>query len=414
MEIEINKLVPNDYNPRLLFHGASMDELTGSIKENGLIEPLVVKALKDGKYRIVCGMRRYHALKMNKAKTAECYVREFTDAEEILVSLIENIQRENLTPMEESRAYAINLGINFESFLNLENFFAKGKGKNGKIPKFANKIGKSATTVYSRLHLLFLPKPIQEILDTPKSKFLMYASELVKLRKIGKEDLAHRFMMNIYDEYKAKPNAFSLDDVNKRVTKLLDKYKEDQEEKKEDISIQIKVLKQKISETEDARAKVIIKYNDDILDFYKTFADQKVDTDDEDLLVEGFNILDILEGMGKKYSDNREYESIVERINIIENNISNSYLLIEKVKKDNIRVCPYCHGLINTEIIERDVENYQTELEVLKEKRGSIAGIENDIVKIKTNISRDINAIQSKDKFIESFESDMELLKSGN
>ena len=414
MKIPFDQLKPNDYNPRKLFRGAAIDELGKSIKKNGLIEPLVVRQLKNGKYEVVAGMRRYHALKELKTNEVECHVRELTDAEAKLVSLIENIQRENLTPMEEARAYAINLGFEFEKFENFQTYFDRSK-RDGKIKVFADKIGKSDRTIYTRLYLLSLPKPIQAAIENPELKFpLMYANEIAKLRKIGKEDLAHRFMMNIYDEYKAKPDATSLDQINKRVTKLLDKYKEAEEEKKEDIGIKIKELKGKITETEEARIIVIEKYNGDIKEFYTTFNNPDINNDKEDILVEGKNIIDYLDKIAKEYTDNREYESIVNRISILENNITDSYLLIERVKKDNIRICPYCHGLIDTKIIERDIEGFQTELEKLKEKRKNMAGIENDIVRIKTEIDRDITAITTKDKFIAEFKHNIEVLEGGN
>lgn len=414
MKIEIDKLVPNKYNPRELFRGAFMDELGKSIKENGLIEPLVVRQLKNGKYEVVCGMRRYYALKELKVNEVECYVRTLNDEQAKLISLVENIQRQNLTPMEESRAYAINLGINFGTFVNLQTF-SNRKTQDGKIKKLAEKIGKSPSTVYKRLHLLFLPEDIQNAIEAEEQSFpLMFANEIAKLRKIGKQDLAHRFMMNIYDEYKAKPDVMNLDQINKRVTKLLDKYTEQKDEEKENIGIRIKELKRNIIETDEARTKVIKKYNEDINEFYTTFNNPDIDNNEKDILIEGKNIIVFLDEIAKEYTDNREYESIVDRINIIGNNITDSYLLIERVKKDNIRICPFCHGLISTKIIKRDIENFQSELEILKEKRKNMAGIENDIIRSRKNIEKDILAIESKNEFMAEFKHEIEVLEGGN
>lgn len=410
---KLSELVPNKYNPRKLFLGSAMDELGKSIKENGLIEPLVVRQLKSGEFEVVAGMRRYYALKKLNIDEVECHVKNLSDDQAKLISLIENIQRQNLTPMEEARAYAINLGINFSKWENLYSHTTKREHTG--LTAFSKKIGKSSKTVRNRIYLLFLPEDIQDAIEAEEQPLpLMYANEIVKLRKIGKQDLAHRFMLNIFDEYKAKPDATSLDQINKRVTKLLDKYTEDEEEKEEDIGIAIKELEQKIEETETALAKVITKYNKDIIDFYKTFDSPDIITDEKDIFVEGNNIIDFLDEITKEYADNIEYESIVDRINILENNTSDSYLLIERVKKDSIRACPFCHGLIDTEIIRRDIERFQNELEILKEKRKKMAGIENDIVRIRKNIERDIMAIESKDKFIENFKKEIEVLEGGN
>lgn len=411
---KLSDLVPNSYNPRKLFRGTAMDELEKSIKENGLIEPLVVRQLKNGNFEVVAGMRRYYALKKLKVNDVECHIMNLTDEQAKRVSLIENIQRHNLTPMEEARAYAINLGFDFEKFENFRTYFDRSK-RDGKIQKFAKEIGKSDGTIYKRLYLLSLPEPIQDAIEAEEQSFpLMYANEIAKLRKIGAQDLSHRFMMNIFDEYKAKPDATSLDQINKRVTKLLDKYIEEEEEKEEDIDIAIKELEQKIEETDTALTKVITKYNKDIIDFYKTFDSPDIISDEEDISVEGNNIMAFLDDIAKEYADNIEYESIVDRINIIERNITDSYLLIERVKKDSIRTCPFCHGLINTGIIRRDIEGFQNELDTLKEKRKKMAGIENDIVRIRKNIERDILAIESKDKFIEQYKKEIEVLEGGN
>jgi len=79
---------------------------------------------------------------LNKAFLSSFFINpKLTDPQAKLISLIENIQRENLTPMKEARAYAINLGINFKTFTSLQMFFNKLK-QNGKIPKFALQIGK--------------------------------------------------------------------------------------------------------------------------------------------------------------------------------------------------------------------------------------------------------------------------------
>jgi len=389
-----------------------MDELKKSIKENGLIEPLVVRQLKNGKYEVVCGMRRYYAMEKLENDEAECHVRRLTDEQARIISLIENIQRENLTHIEEARSYAINLGIDYETFVNLQTFFDRTK-QDGKIKKLAERIGKSESTIYKKIYLLYLPETIQDAIEA-KAIPLMYANEIAKLRKIGKQDLSHRFMMNIFDEYKSKPNATSLDQINKRVVNLLDKYTEKEEEDKENIDIKIKEIKRKIKETEEAREKVIEKYNEDANEFYNTFDNPEIDNGEGDILIEGKNIMVFLDKIAEEYADNREYESIVDRVNLLENNISDSFLLIERVNKDSIRICPFCHGLIDTKIIERDIETFQKELKTLKEKRKNMAGIENDITRIRKEIERNIMAINSKDKFIEDFKHNIEVLKSGN
>lgn len=110
MKIPFTQLIPNKYNPRKLFRGASTEELRQSIEQHGLIEPLVVRKV-DNKYEIVCGMRRYYALKELGVKEVECVAKNLGDIEAIDISFIENLQREDLTPIEEGRMYMTRLSI---------------------------------------------------------------------------------------------------------------------------------------------------------------------------------------------------------------------------------------------------------------------------------------------------------------
>ncbi|GAH86055.1 unnamed protein product, partial [marine sediment metagenome] len=104
-KIPFQDLKPNSYNPRKTFRSASLKELAENIKTMGLIEPLVVRPLEDNKFEIVCGMRRYHALKSLKHKTVLCVIKELTDIEALDISFSENMQRDNLNPIEQAKMY---------------------------------------------------------------------------------------------------------------------------------------------------------------------------------------------------------------------------------------------------------------------------------------------------------------------
>ena len=414
----------NNYNPRLLFRGASMDELTKSIKEFGLLEPLVVRQLKNGKYEVVCGARRYHALKTLKAKDVECNVVELSDAQARLVSLVENIQRENLTKMEEARAYAINLGIDFSNFLNLKSFFNNTKNKKTSIPKFAKKIGKSTTTVYLRLYLLFLSKNIKDALENEQLKFpLGYAQEIPKLRQLitvekddkGKTvgvknvDLAHRFMDNIYDEWFHKPEAVNLQYIAERVESQLEKYQAKVTQSTEDLKATIKAIEQNIVDAKATRDQIKKPFDDAISDFYvefpkadikKSLGENEVMENGEEWELEPINILEFLKTEAKRYSNDAEYEATRDRIENLENRITDSYNLIERAKNENIRVCPYCHALISIEIVERDLENLREELAVVKKEKERMMGIENTIADLRKTINKYYDGLKAKDGLI--------------
>ncbi len=103
--INIEKIVPNRYQPRQKFDTARIEELAESIRAHGLLQPIVVRPIEENMYEIIAGERRFRALQMNQMTDAEVLVRHLDDEETAVVALIENIQRENLSAVEEAEAY---------------------------------------------------------------------------------------------------------------------------------------------------------------------------------------------------------------------------------------------------------------------------------------------------------------------
>jgi len=93
MLIEFENLVPNDYNPRKLFRSASLEELKESIKNYGLIEPLVVRPINKDRYEVICGMRRYYALQDLGIKEVECSVKNIDDTKAIDLAFMYSVYK---------------------------------------------------------------------------------------------------------------------------------------------------------------------------------------------------------------------------------------------------------------------------------------------------------------------------------
>lgn len=104
--IPVNQIVPNRYQPRQIFHQEELAELTASIKETGVIQPIVVRRKGDGVYELIAGERRWRASKEAGLNVIPAVVKNCTDQEALLLALVENIQREDLNPMETARAYS--------------------------------------------------------------------------------------------------------------------------------------------------------------------------------------------------------------------------------------------------------------------------------------------------------------------
>lgn len=143
MEIPIEKIVPNPQQPRLHFDETKLAELAESIKEHGILQPLVV-TMEGDHYEIIAGERRFQAAKRIGLHTIPVIVRRATEQEKLELAIIENIQRHDLNPIEEAKAY-----------LRLQDEFGLQQ------ESVAKKMGKSRSAVANTLRLLHLPIEIQ-------------------------------------------------------------------------------------------------------------------------------------------------------------------------------------------------------------------------------------------------------------
>ena len=150
-ELDIEKIQPGQYQPRTQMDSASLEELAQSIKEQGLISPILVRPISKTKYEIIAGERRYRAAKMAGLKRVPVLIRKISNEKALAWALIENIQRENLNPLEEAA------GIQrLVSEFNLTHESA------------SRAIGRSRTATTNLLRLLNLAKPVQDLLMANK------------------------------------------------------------------------------------------------------------------------------------------------------------------------------------------------------------------------------------------------------
>ena len=144
MELMIDEIIPNRYQPRKIFNEEGLQDLADSIRENGLIQPIVVQR-KDDRYELICGERRWRSAQKAGLKKIAAIVREASSAESLQIALIENIHRQDLNPIEEAQAYQRMLD---DFSLTQEDI--------------AQRVGKKRATVANYLRLLKLSRPIQE------------------------------------------------------------------------------------------------------------------------------------------------------------------------------------------------------------------------------------------------------------
>ena len=148
--VDIDLVEPNPYQPRLEFDDEALMDLAQSIRENGLIQPITVREM-DGRYQIIAGERRFRALKLNGAVDVPVLIMDANEVQMAEMALVENIQRENLSAIEEAKSY---VEIMKYSGLNQS--------------QLALRVGKSQSSIANKIRLLNLDEDVQEAVSTKK------------------------------------------------------------------------------------------------------------------------------------------------------------------------------------------------------------------------------------------------------
>jgi len=145
--VAVSKLIVNPFQPRKIFNEEALQELAESIKEHGIIQPIVVRK-KEKKYEIIAGERRFRATKLAGLKEIPAIVKEMTEQQMMEVAILENLQREDLTPIEEAEAYS--------SLIENLNFTQDA---------LAKRLGKSRPHIANHIRLLQLPEDVRKLMN---------------------------------------------------------------------------------------------------------------------------------------------------------------------------------------------------------------------------------------------------------
>lgn len=148
-QMPIDNVVANRSQPRGTFDPLAINDLAGSIKQFGILQPIIVRPISEGKFEIIAGERRYRAAIEAGLTAVPVIIRPTTHSDSLVLALIENLQRENITPLESARAY---------QRLSAEHGYSQDE--------IAARVGKARTTVSNTIRLLKLPSEILEGLDS--------------------------------------------------------------------------------------------------------------------------------------------------------------------------------------------------------------------------------------------------------
>ena len=229
-ELPVEKISKGEYQPRLSIDPDALQDLAESIKAQGVVQPVVVRRLDSGSYELIAGERRWRASQIAGLHTIPAIIREIPDQAAAAMSLIENIQREDLNPLEEALAMSrliADFGLTHQ--------------------QTADSVGRSRTAVTNLLRLIDLEEKTKELLDTRKLD-MGHARALLTLS--GKEQ--------VETALKVAKNELSVRETEKLVKKLTtgNEQKPKTTPKK---ALEVQKLEEKLSETLGAR--VAIQYN---------------------------------------------------------------------------------------------------------------------------------------------------------
>jgi ParB family transcriptional regulator, chromosome partitioning protein len=228
-KLPIDEIVPNRFQPRTVFDEEKIEELSRTIHIHGIIQPIVVRQFEENKYEIIAGERRLRAMKKLGWEEVPAIIKNLTDTETASVALIENLQREELSPIEEAIAYG--------RLLELHNLTQEA---------LAQRLGKGQSTVANKLRLLKLPQPIQDSLLN-KQITERHARSLIPLKDPEKQVM---LLKEIIDRN------LNVKQTEDRVVKLLEEKNQKPKPKRKafskDMRIAVNTIRQSLSMVSDS------------------------------------------------------------------------------------------------------------------------------------------------------------------
>jgi len=176
--IPLGEIIPSPYQPRTIFDDERLDELCQTIKTHGIIQPIVVR-VRNQKFEIIAGERRFRAVQKLGMPTIPGIVREFNESQAASIALIENLQREGLTAIEEAVAY--------QKLMELHDLTQES---------LAQRIGKGQSTIANKIRLLQLSEPVKQAMQERK----ITERHARALLSIGEEDLQVKLLEDIIEK----------------------------------------------------------------------------------------------------------------------------------------------------------------------------------------------------------------------
>lgn len=398
VEKKLSDLIPNKYNPREIFRGAAMEELKASMQDGGLIQPILVRPLKNGKWEVVAGMRRFYAAKDLEWESIDCHVRQLNNSEAMLLAYSENVLRENLTPIELGRMYE-----NLSTMLKEENSVGLRKLMQSNGLTYPQKMEKLTHLTYPQIwrymSLLKLPKELQNLIelnhgDRDKGFAVSYGFELARLP----EDK----IMEFYEIY--NPKDYSFGQYNKKVSEKIAENKLEGEKKRKKLEGNLNKTQLEIKKLIQRQEAFEERINENL---------EKVDYGDIEEIIEEGNenlekieeVIEIEEVKESNYDDiekaiefltkqleefqsEEKLDKLAKDIKHYEHQIDDLDILLDRTDKEAISICPYCLAKIDIKIINKRKELFEAEVKNFRDELKEI----NSTMDFNQNLKKDLKS----------------------
>ncbi len=386
-ELSVRDVRENEYNPRKRFDDAAFRELVESIRRVGLIQPVVVRPV-DGGHEVVVGVRRYRALKELGSKAILTNIIEAGDKEARILSLTENLARDELTPIEEARAYAEYLGV---PELSSEKTQVPGGEK--AVKEFGQQIGVATSVIYKRIGLLALPEDLQAKVEE-NSLSIAHAETISRLRRVEDESLRSQKMRELAVRVDRLTNSQLREEVKrilesvnkqrKRDTDILEEYRKNYADKDRTLASTVKSASSWTKDNVDQ----------------EWLAEQglSIPESEEDLQGQGEGLQMVLKGWQDRLQG-EEYKLLTQQGIAVEEEMTRVRQAVELIEKigpeGDIYKCPWCLGLTRPSKLRTELETFQGQLEGFQEKKAELSEEAAEVEKISRGLLADVREYRS-------------------
>lgn len=371
--LNIDDVLPNRFQPRIKFKEENINELAESIKEHGVIQPIVVRKISD-KYEIIAGERRYKASILAGKTTIPAIVTDLDDKNSAEVALIENVQRQNLTPIEEAISYKKILDMGYINQTDL-----------------AEKLGKTQSTIANKLRLLNLDEEVQEALLNEKISE-RHARSLLKLDKNKQVEMLNRIISE----------RMTVRKTDEEINKILNNNSEEKQEvnipslnKVDENNSEIEVLNFDLDEQESSKENELEKTME-----IPPITEKEVNN----TMNENQNINSIPE-LNNQVQDNSFNTENISNNQVQDNNFNTENVLNNQVQNSNINEIPSVNSFNNQEIPvenqnntvnipnlnQQDLTNNQIEVSNVMQQESN-----NNVSEISDNTSQNLNNTENQ------------------